>query len=111
MENVPSPMFARRRQVTFRPAAEDDLESISRYGLEAWGEAHSDEYIERITGVLESLAMFPRMGTVHVDLSPDIRSIGVGHHRIFYQVENDRVIVVRILHERMDEDVAVGSTS
>jgi len=83
--------------------AELDLESIDLYGLEAWGEAQMQEYSDRIFSVLDSLSNFPRIGTLHDDLASETRSIGVGHHRIYYRVEHDRIVVMRILHERMNE--------
>jgi len=43
------------------------------------------------------------MGTLHVDLASETRSIGVEHHRVYYRVEADRILVMRILHERMNE--------
>ena len=96
-------MSAPDRSIIFSREAENDLEAIGRYGYETWGEAQVNRYNARILEMLQSLLIFPRMGAVHGDLAPQVRSIGVGHHRILYRVEAARIIVVRILHERMDE--------
>jgi len=91
--------------------AELDLESIDLDGVTTWGEDQARDYSQRIFGVLDSLTAFPRMGTLHDDLVSETRSIGVGHHRVYYRVEDDRIVVMRIVHERMSEPDSEDLTS
>jgi toxin ParE1/3/4 len=95
-------MSSRKLPVILTDEARDDFESIALYGLLTWGEKHAESYHAQIADVLDNLATFPRMGRLNEDLASEIRSIGVGHHRILYRVEEHAVHVLRILHERMD---------
>jgi toxin ParE1/3/4 len=47
---------------------------------------------------------FPDIGAPHPTVNPPIRSLGCQQHRIFYEVEGDTILVVRILHKAMDVD-------
>jgi toxin ParE1/3/4 len=36
------------------------------------------------------------------DLRPGLRMAGIGRHCIFFEADNSRVLIVRVLHDRMD---------
>jgi plasmid stabilization system protein ParE len=47
---------------------------------------------------------FPFIGRERSSLAPGLRSIVVGNHLIFYVVEADQIIIVRVIDSRMDID-------
>jgi toxin ParE1/3/4 len=96
-------MSARKLPVILTDEARDDLRSIALYGLTTWGERQATRYHAEIEKVLASLSRFPRMGRRKDELPGDIRTIGVGHHRILDRVDADAITVLRVLHARMDE--------
>jgi len=88
--------------VVLADEARDDLRSIALDGVLNWGEDEAAKYHARIADVFESLARFPALGRRSDDLAGDVRSIAVGNHRIFYRVEADVVLDLRVMHQRMD---------
>jgi toxin ParE1/3/4 len=84
------------------PAAERDLESIWRYTAQQWGVEQADRYIDLLTAAFAELAEAPRIAPACEHIRPGYRRWRVGHHMIYFRETNDGVVVVRVLHERMD---------
>jgi toxin ParE1/3/4 len=51
-----------------------------------------------------SLTSFPFIGRDRSTLRPGIRSVIAGTYVIFYRIEPDRIIIMRVLHGRRDID-------
>lgn len=84
------------------PAARDDLRAIHQYGSRQWGKSRSDEYMSSIKDKLWLLLEQPETGKARPELSPDVRSVSVVSHVIFYRVQREELQVIRILHGRQD---------
>lgn len=84
--------------------ARDDLREILRYSLRAWGRGQRCAYKTRILDALRELARYPGLGRERHGLGKDVRSFPVGRHVIIYLATDDELIVLRILHTRMDID-------
>lgn len=89
-------------QLVIAPAAKADLKEIYQYGLRQWGQVQSDRYLDIIKDQLWSLTEQPFMGTDRPELLPDIRSLTVESHLLFYRVTARQVEIIRILHCRQD---------
>ena len=89
-------------EIILRPKAETDIRDIATYTIEEWGEAQAKQYIINIRKQIERAAAFPEIGPDVDELGLAYRKLSSGSHRIYYRIENDQLIVVRILHERMD---------
>ena len=91
-------------KVRFRPAALTDLETIYDTTVEAWGMRQAEHYASQIRAAVDRLVDHPRSGHVYREVIPEreYRSIPSGRHLIFYTLDEDYIIVVRILHDRMD---------
>ena len=61
-------------------------------------------FIQRIDSNLKNLSRFPFIGRERANLAAGLRSLVVGLHLIFYVVEAEQIIVVRIIDGRMDVD-------
>lgn len=48
------------------------------------------------------LADFPELGRSRVDLRPGVRAWVIGSYVLFYEVEADAVLILRILHGARD---------
>lgn len=83
-------------------AARDDLKSIARYTLRTWGAAQKTKYLGAIQARFGLLRRRPKIGVPREDVSPGYRSLPVGLHLIFYRVAGDEIVILRILHRRMD---------
>jgi toxin ParE1/3/4 len=95
---MPSP----KRSLTLTDLAEIDFESILQYTLEQWGMRQMDIYEGMLMDALHRLQNSPEIG-YSVSLNDSIyKAFRIGKHVIFYRASADTLLVLRILHERMD---------
>ena len=88
--------------------ADRDLRLIYRYSYEEFGEARAEEYYWSLWDCLRLLAEFPGIGRLRTELHPPLRSHHHQRHIVFYDVADDHVFIVRILHERMAAERHLG---
>ena len=84
------------------PAAREDLRAIHQYGSRQWGKLRSDEYMSSLKDKLWLLPQQPEIGKARPELLPDVRSVSVASHVIFYRVQGEELQIIRILHGRQD---------
>lgn len=89
-------------KVRLRASARRDLREIWEYSAVQHGEEAADAYLRDIDAALARLANYPELGTPCAELGPNLRTLPVREHRLFYVVYPDRVSVVRVLHKAMD---------
>lgn len=89
-----------RLRITNR--ARRDIRGIIQHTLEQWGTEQADTYEARLLNALELLLDNPFMGRLRDDIRPNVRQIIVDRYRVLYVVEDLRIAIVRVLHERMD---------
>jgi toxin ParE1/3/4 len=89
-------------EIVLRPEAEQDIRDIANYSEANWGAFKAKLYVEGIVGKIGSLAEYPDLGTRVDGLPGPYRKLISDTHRIFYRGEAAQVIIVRILHARMD---------
>jgi toxin ParE1/3/4 len=83
--------------------AEKDLLQICAYLAERNPQA-ADALVGEVDAKFKNLSQFPFIGRERSRLAPGLRSVLVGTHLIFYLVEQDRIVVVRVIDGRMDID-------
>jgi toxin ParE1/3/4 len=88
----------------FSRRAEADLLSIAAYTLRTWGKAQAARYIRELEVCCQTLADNPALGRLCEDVRPGLRRLERGKHVVFYRQERGRVLVSRILHQRMLPD-------
>ena len=82
-------------------AAEEDLRDIWRYTYETWGFDQAETYFDRIGACCEAIGN-RRARSKTLDGLPDgIRIYRCEHHYVVW-LDEDRPIIIAILHERMD---------
>ncbi|MBA3836879.1 MAG: type II toxin-antitoxin system RelE/ParE family toxin [Sphingomonas sp.] len=82
--------------------AENDLADIRDYSIEQFGVERAIAYLDGIEAAFRLIMDYPEIGGVHLKVTPPVRSYAVQLHRIFYSVEADVVLIVRVLHKAMD---------
>ena len=87
----------------FTPRAERDLEEIWAYSAEHWSTAQADGYLREIFAVADDLAGGRRKGRP-VAVRSGYYKLAVGSHVVYFQLVDDTVLIIRILHQRMDID-------
>jgi toxin ParE1/3/4 len=98
-------MSARRRHLTLKPRARQDLRDALLFTRERWGAAQLSRYRVRLYEAMRTLIDYPELGQSRDDLFLGCRSLRVEQHMIFYRLTETDIVVVRVLHVRQD---AVG---
>ena len=84
------------------PKAKSDLVGIWVYTCEEWGLDQADEYLDRLEAGMKQLITYPSLGTSYAHVRPGYRRLQVAHHVVLYQILEEEILVVRVLHEVMD---------
>ncbi|WP_310540483.1 type II toxin-antitoxin system RelE/ParE family toxin [Phenylobacterium sp.] len=94
-------------QITFRPAALDDLLNLFDYIADEASPAVAGGYIDRVEQACRSLTTFPERGSRRDDLAPGLRTLGFERRAtIVFRVTVDDVQIVRIFYGGQDFDAA-----
>lgn len=81
--------------------AEDDLIDIWLY-IAAENPDAADRLLDRIERRTQLLATQPFAGPARDDLDSGVRQLVVGNYLMFYRVENDTILILRVLHGKRD---------
>jgi plasmid stabilization system protein ParE len=84
------------------PQAEAELDEIWLYVTEHSSVGAADGLIDRLTDAFLLLAGQPYMGRSRDELREGYRSLPLGEYVIFYRIEGEDVLIVRVLHGRRD---------
>ena len=84
--------------------ATDDLYRIWEYTVDNWSEQQADMYYAFLEAGMNEVSDAPELiGKPFDEIYPGLRAYHVRRHMLFYITQdNGRVLIVRILHERMD---------
>jgi len=83
-------------------AAARDLEEIYMYGFIRFGEARADLYTASLEDSIAILCANPELGRLDARVNPAIRRFECELHVIFYDLLEDHMLIVRILHGAAD---------
>lgn len=86
------------------PRARADIDDIWDYTARQWGTRQAEIYLRLLQAAVDAVASDPEVGPTCDDVRPGYRKYRVGSHVLFYRVTASSVVVVRILHQRMDVD-------
>ena len=84
------------------PLAEEDLIDTWIYGFGMWGTVQADRYIDSIENTLNILTQSPKRHYLRDNFRPPIRICHHISHLIVYTIEENAIIIVRVLHKSMD---------
>jgi toxin ParE1/3/4 len=91
-----------RRRLELTEIARADLKSIRRYSIRTWGQDRTSQYMTAIRDTLKRLVPGTVLTRNRDDLRSGLRMATSGRHCIFFEADESRVLVVRVLHDRMD---------
>lgn len=90
------------RSILIRPEAEIDIEDIADHTIAQWGIEQARHYVGDLRRAIERLSVDGLRRPEEAELFPGLRRARSGHHFIFYLIDDERVDVIRVLHERRD---------
>ena len=82
--------------------AERDLIEIFLFGIEHFGVAQAERYSVALLAKIEAAAANPSFGADYGFVRSDLRRYEATSHAIYYRKTHDGILVLRILHSRMD---------
>ncbi|HEY0623845.1 type II toxin-antitoxin system RelE/ParE family toxin [Sphingomonas sp.] len=91
-----------KRRIDIRPQTQSDLREIGDYSDAHWGRIQAKLYLDAIADTIDQIAAMPLAGSDQANVSPGLRKWRSGSHNIYYRTRDDAVLIVRIMHERMD---------
>jgi toxin ParE1/3/4 len=85
-----------------------DLEEIWSCTCNKWSVGQADRYYKLIIDEIEFIASNPLSGKSVDYVKQGYRSTKVKSHLVFYHMTDDNnILVVRILHQRMDTEIRI----
>lgn len=88
--------------VAFTSGARADIRDIAEFSVERFGSERARVYIRELRAACKRLGDFPEMAPVFHGVRPLARCLVHRSHRIFYRVERERILILRILHHAQD---------
>lgn len=89
-------------EVRFSPKSRTDLAEIDEYGAEAFGDEVAAKYSRGFDEAFELLARHPQIGSERQRLGAHVRTLSYKRHRIFFEVDGEVVLILRIFHHARD---------
>lgn len=89
-------------KVILSKAADADLEDIFDYTVEKYGLDQAVSYVSGFDNTFNMIAENPEIGKERKEIRNELRSFSKDHYVIFYRLIDDRIRIVRILHESRD---------
>jgi toxin ParE1/3/4 len=90
------------RHLELTEIARADLKSIRRYSQRTWGADRTDQYMAALRDTLKGLLAGTVVSRDRDDLRPGLQVATSGRHCVFFEADQSRILVVRVLHDRMD---------
>lgn len=85
--------------------AEEDIFQIARYTIQHFGQSQAKCYHDELKRTLELLAISPWVGRECDWLCEGMRRFEFKKHSIYYMLQNDDILIARVIHQSMDVDV------
>ena len=86
----------------FSGRATSDLEAIADFTIRRFGVDQARRYRDELSTCFSDLAKNPSLGRRAEQLAKGLRRFEHGSHIVFYVADDHGVLIVRVLHYRMD---------
>ena len=96
------------KRLDIQAAARKDLRDIYRYSVDEFGQRVAETYLNGLRERFDLLSGEPLIGVIYPDIVPEMRVFGYRSYRIFYRVEPEALLVVRVLHKMRGFGAAFG---
>lgn len=86
---------------TLTKAADADLAEVARFTVERWGYRQAETYLLAFDDAFQWLAASPDTGRPFMEREGYFR-YETGSHVVFYRKQASGILIVRVLHQRME---------
>lgn len=99
---LPSNGAGNSRDLIFTRRASDDLREIGDWTAQHFGHAAASDYLSRLEQACGKLLIDPLRAPAYPYARAIYRVLRFRSHRVFFRIEDDKLIIVRILHAAQD---------
>ena len=92
-------------------AANEDLDRLCIYGAITFGVDQADRYAESIIDRFADIASHPERWREVPEVQPGYRRSVFGSHSIYYRLDPDEVVIVRILGRENVDDAFIDAAN
>lgn len=85
-----------------RPGAKADIDEIWTWTARRWSLERAETYVRNLMSEVAALAKSPKKGRLADEYLPGALRRRFRSHEIFYRIDDDGIIVIRVFHYRMD---------
>ena len=78
------------------------MRAIARRSKAYWGSEQGAHYTASLDAAFNRLASYPELGREHSEIEAGLRVLPVKQHLVLYQIVTNGVLVLRVVHQRMD---------
>ncbi len=78
--------------------ANRDIIQIYAQGVERFGFAQAEKYMDDLDAAFDRLASYPEAGRLRHEVSPAMRVVPFRSHLIFYDVADSELLILRVRH-------------
>jgi len=89
-------------KLLLKPEAKEDLEKIYKHTFYNWGLEQAEKYQDDLYNSFQLISSKEKTGKSYSFGDKPYHKLHVRKHLVFYHIENDSCIIVRILHESID---------
>lgn len=82
--------------------ADSDLVELYIYGYQQFGEKQAEQYFSELENCFQLLSETPLICRERTEFNPHVRIHNHGAHIIIYIIQNDNILITRILRDNMD---------
>lgn len=92
-------------KIEYSPQALDDLQHLRAYVSTNWGDNVSKKILTKVTSDIRRLELYPMSGVnlgKKIDISTDYHYLFSEKNYVFYRIETDRILIIRVISEKQD---------
>jgi plasmid stabilization system protein ParE len=90
--------------------AQGDLDEMDAWLTENWGPLAAASIIEAVLDKIELLSDMPLSGTPRPEFGDAVRFVTTGRYVIYYEADERKLLILRILHAAQDREAIMGKT-
>ena len=88
--------------IQFTNAARQDLKNIFTYSIRKWGRQQAQRYSSQLNAHIQKIAKDAVFSNPVPDTQRNLRRSTTGRHLVIFEQTDERILIVRVLHEAMD---------
>jgi len=89
-------------KLIFSPLAAADIDQIYDYTETNWGWKQAEDYVFGMRDACEALSQGLKRGKTLENIAPGYEALPFQSHFIIYRYEAQSIVIIRILHRRMN---------